>query len=245
VGVPVDASTNFQLTEPLVREAWDDTTRGVLLATPSNPTGTIVPPAQLTAIADAVVDLGGTLLVDEIYGELIYDAPPTTVLAHTDDAFVVNSFSKTFGMTGWRLGWLVCPEWSLDAIERLAQNLYICPPAPAQAAGLAAFTPEVWAEVAGRREAFRQRRDVLVRGLREIGFGVPVLPQGAFYVYADCSRFGDAPAVAQRLLDEAGVAVTPGLDFGSHRAGDHLRFSYATNINHIEEALDRMAQALA
>jgi aspartate/methionine/tyrosine aminotransferase len=245
VGVPVDASTAYQLTAAHVHDHWDEHTRATLLATPSNPTGTIVPPDELTAIADTTARLGGTLLVDEIYGELVYDVAPSTVLSHTQDVFVVNSFSKTFGMTGWRLGWLVVPPWALEAVERLAQNLYISPPAPAQWGGVAAFTPEVWAEVERRRLEFQARRDLMVAGLREIGFAVPVSPAGAFYIYADCHRFGnDSSAVAARLLDQAGVAVTPGNDFGVNGAERHLRVSYTTARPQLEAALERMAMLL-
>jgi aspartate/methionine/tyrosine aminotransferase len=243
--VPVDAATNYQLTAPLVAGAWSDATSGVLVATPSNPTGTVVAPDELAGIADTVAARGATLYVDEIYGELVYDRRPTTVLSHTDDAFVINSFSKTFGMTGWRLGWMVVPDWAAGAIAALAQNLYISPPAPPQHGALAALTPEGWAEVEERRLAFQSRRDLLVGGLRDIGFGVPVRPEGAFYVYADCSRFDDDSArFARRLLTDAGVAVTPGLDFGTHRAGRHVRFSYTTGLAEIEEGLERMASYL-
>ncbi len=245
VGVPVEADTNYQLTAELVTKGWNERTTGVLLATPSNPTGTVVAPGELVAIADAVADAQGTLYVDEIYGELVYDRSPTTVLAHTDDAFVINSCSKTFGMTGWRLGWMVVPPWAVDAVRTLAQNMYISPPAPAQHGALAAFTPEVWAVVEERRQAFQARRDVLVGGLQSIGFGVPVRPEGAFYVYADISAFdADARAFAGRLLHDAGVAVTPGLDFGTHGADRHVRFSYTTSLDQIEEGLDRMAAYL-
>jgi aspartate/methionine/tyrosine aminotransferase len=246
VGVPVDADTNYQLTAELVDKVWTERTAGVLLATPSNPTGTVVAPAELVAIADAVAERQGTLYVDEIYGELVYDRSPTTVLAHTDDAFVINSCSKTFGMTGWRLGWMVVPPWAVDAVRTLAQNMYISPPAPAQHGALAAFTPEVWAVVEDRRQAFLERRDLLVGGLRSIGFGVPARPEGAFYVYADISAFdADARAFARRLLHDAGVAVTPGLDFGTHGADRHVRFSYTTSLEQIQEGLDRMAAYLA
>jgi aspartate/methionine/tyrosine aminotransferase len=243
--VPVGAATNYQLTASLVEEAWTPETAGVLVATPSNPTGTVVAPAELAAVADVVAGRGGTLYVDEIYGELVYDRRPSTVLTHTDDAFVVNSFSKTFGMTGWRLGWLVVPGWAADAVTALAQNLYISPPAPAQHGAVAALTPDGWAEVAARRLAFQARRDRLVTGLREIGFGVPVRPEGAFYVYADCSPFDDDSArFARRLLQDAGVAVTPGLDFGTHEAHRHVRFSYTTSLDQIDEGLERMAAYL-
>ena len=243
--VPVGASGNYQLTAALVRKHWSDSTRGVLLATPSNPTGTVVPPAELAEITDEVAARSGVCFVDEIYGELVYDVPPASVLSHAGDVFVINSFSKTFGMTGWRLGWMVCPLWALPAIERLAQNAYISPPVPAQHGGVAAFTPEVWAVVEERRAAFRERRNLLVSGLRHIGFDVPVTPQGAFYVYARCDAFADDSAeLADRLLDRAGVAVTPGNDFGDFEAERHLRFSYTTSLERIEEGLSRLAAHL-
>jgi aspartate/methionine/tyrosine aminotransferase len=148
-------------------------------------------------------------------------------------------------MTGWRLGWMVVPTWALDAVTALSQNLYISPPAPPQHGAVAALTPEGWAEVAERRLAFRERRDLLVGGLRAVGFGVPVVPEGAFYVYADCSPFDDDSArFARRLLQDAGVAVTPGLDFGVHEAHRHVRFSYTTSLSQIEEGLERMAAYL-
>jgi aspartate/methionine/tyrosine aminotransferase len=158
---------------------------------------------------------------------------------------VINSFSKTFGMTGWRLGWMVCPEWALDAVESLAQNMYISPPAPAQAGAIAAFTPEVGVEVQRRRAIFHERRDLLIDGLRTIGFGVPIVPQGAFYVYAECDRFSDdSSAFSRHVLEEAGVAVTPGNDFGVHEAHRHVRFSYTTSTDQIEEGLRRLRALL-
>jgi aspartate/methionine/tyrosine aminotransferase len=245
--VPVVAATNYQLTGALVRKHWSETTAGVLLATPSNPTGTVVAPDELAEILDEAASRDGVCFVDEIYGELVYDVPPSTVLSRpgSDDVFVLNSFSKTFGMTGWRLGWMVCPSWALPVVERLAQNAYISPPVPAQHGGLAAFTPEVWAVVEERRAAFRERRDLLVGGLSEIGFGVPVVPQGAFYVYARCDAFAaDSTELANRLLDHAGVAVTPGNDFGAFQAHRHLRFSYTTSSKNIEEGLSRLGAYL-
>jgi len=241
VGIPVGAGTDYQLTAALVAGRWAERTRAVLLATPSNPTGTMVPPAELAAIAAEAAARGGACFVDEIYGELVYDRPPATVLASTDTAFVVNSFSKTFGMTGWRLGWMVCPDWALPAVEALAQNAFISPPAPAQYGGLAAFTPEVWAIVDERRRAFAARRDVLVAGLRAAGFGVPVLPQGAFYVYARSDDLdSDSLRLARRLLDEAGVAAVPGCDFGDHEPEAHLRFAYTTSLDQITEGVQRL-----
>src|SRR2546423_2534882 len=247
VGIPVGAGTDYQLTAELVAANWDDRTRGVLLASPSNPTGTLVAPAELAAIAAEAGGRGGVCFVDEIYGELVYDRAPGTVLAapglsDSGAPFVVNSFSKTFGMTGWRLGWMVCPDWALPAVEALSQNAFISPPAPAQYGGVAAFTPEVWVTVEERRRAFAARRDVLVEGLRACGFGVPVMPQGAFYVYARSDGLdGDSMRLARRLLDEAGVAAVPGLDFGDHEPEAHLRFSYTTGLEQIEEGVRRLS----
>jgi aspartate/methionine/tyrosine aminotransferase len=243
VGIPVGALTDYQLTAGLVAGGWTPRTRGVLLATPSNPTGTVVPPGELAAIAAEAERRSGVCFVDEIYGELVYDRAPSTVLASTDTAFVINSFSKTFGMTGWRLGWMVCPDWALRAIETLAQNAYISAPAPAQHGGLAAFTPEVWAIVEERRQAFAARRDVLVDGLRTAGFGVPVMPQGAFYIYARCDTLdSDSMRLAHRLLDEAGIAAVPGLDYGDHEPHSHMRFSYTTGLDQITEGVRRLVE---
>jgi aspartate/methionine/tyrosine aminotransferase len=247
VGLPVGADTDYQLTAGLVADRWSERTRGVLLASPSNPTGTLVAAKELAAIASEVDGRGGVCFVDEIYGELVYDREPATVLASPGliDAgtpFVVNSFSKTFGMTGWRLGWMVCPDWALSAVEALAQNAFISPPAPAQYGALAALTPEVWAVVEERRKAFAARRDVLVDGLRASGFGVPVVPQGAFYVYARSDGHDpDSMRLARRLLDEAGVAAVPGCDFGDHEPGAHLRFSYTTALDQIAEGVRRLS----
>lgn len=241
VGIPVGAASGYQLTAALVAQRWADRSRGVLLASPSNPTGTMVEPAELAAIAGEAQSRGGVCFVDEIYGELVYDRRPSTVLARTDSPFVVNSFSKTFGMTGWRLGWMVCPDWALAAIEALAQNSFIAPPAPAQYGALAAFTPEVWAIVEERRRAFAARRDLLLDGLRGAGFGVPVTPQGAFYIYARSDALDpDSLHLARRLLDEAGVAAVPGLDFGDHEPSAHMRFSYTTSLDQIAEAVGRL-----
>ncbi len=246
VGIPVGALTDYQLTTELVAEAWEPGTRAVLLATPSNPTGTMAAPGELAAIAAEAQRRAGVCFVDEIYGELVYDRAPATVLAgpvanESGTVFVVNSFSKTFGMTGWRLGWMVCPDWALPAVEALAQNAFIGPPAPAQYGALAAFSPEVWATVEERRLAFAARRDVLVAGLRTAGFAVPVMPQGAFYVYARSDSLdGDSMRLARRLLDEAGVAAVPGCDFGDHEPEAHMRFSYTTSLDQITEGVRRL-----
>jgi ribosomal protein L11 methyltransferase len=245
VPIPVGPETAYQLTADLVDQHWTDATRGVLAATPANPTGTTIAPTELASIAAAANARHGVAYVDEIYGELVFDDPPTTVLSSTDDVFVVNSCSKTFGMTGWRVGWLVCPDWAHDAVEALAQNLYIAPPTPSQWAARAAFTPAVWDIVADRRAQFCARRDLLVGGLTSLGFHIPVLPTGAFYVYADCSDLADdSSELVTRLLEEAGVAVTPGNDFGDHRAEEHVRFSTTRPLDQLTEALERMARVL-
>jgi aspartate/methionine/tyrosine aminotransferase len=166
-------------------------------------------------------------------------------LEYSDQVFVVNSFSKYYGMTGWRLGWLVAPEAYLPAIDKLAQNIFLAASTPAQHAALAAFTPAVHRELERRRRIFQERRDYLLPALRALGFGIPIAPEGAFYLYADCSRFTDDGQVfALDLLDHTGVAITPGIDFGNYRAREHVRFSYATTIDNLKTAVSRLAEYL-
>ncbi len=244
--VPVDAGTGYQLTAELVRQHWTSRTRAVLIASPSNPTGTLVTPAEMAKIADVVAELDGCLIVDEIYLGLTYGFDPVSALAHGPDVFVVNSFSKYYGMTGWRLGWLVAPAAYVPDIDKLAQNIFLAPNTPAQYAALAAFRPEVEAELQQRRDLFRERRDFLLPALRDLGFGIPVLPQGAFYLYADSSRFSpDSQAFCLQLLDIAGVAVTPGLDFGDHQPQRHVRFSYANTLDRLKEGVSRIGHFLS
>ncbi|MCL4799547.1 MAG: pyridoxal phosphate-dependent aminotransferase [Burkholderiales bacterium] len=244
--IPVDERTRYQLTLAEVERNWGARTRGVLLASPSNPTGTIVPAAELAAIVDWVQARGGFVLVDEIYHELVYGDPLPTAAALSDEVFVVNSFSKYFNMTGWRLGWIVTPARYARALERLAQNLYICASVPAQHAAIAALDPDALAVFEERRREFQRRRDFLVPALRELGFRVPLMPEGAFYVYAGCEAFGpDSHALALRLLERAGVAVTPGIDFGVHRPERHLRFAYTRALEELSEGVERMRAELA
>jgi aspartate/methionine/tyrosine aminotransferase len=216
------------------------------LASPSNPTGTSILPADLAAVRDAVRARRGFLIVDEIYNGLSYGHAPRSALALGDDVIVVNSFSKYFAMTGWRLGWLVLPEAMARAVEKLAQNLYICAPAPAQQAAVSCFTAETLAICEARRREFEARRDFLVPALRKLGFAVPVEPDGAFYVYADVSACGlPSGGLADRLLDEAGVCVVPGHDFGVAEPDRWIRVSYATSMRNLEEAIDRMGRFVA
>jgi aspartate/methionine/tyrosine aminotransferase len=218
-----------------------------MLASPANPTGTVVPGAALAAIVAEVRGRRGHTLVDEIYQGLTYGgAHHPTALGMGDDLFVVNSFSKYFSMTGWRLGWLVAPAAYVEEMERLAQNAFICVSAPAQYAALAAFHPATLAILEERREEFRRRRDFIVPALRSLGFEVPLVPEGAFYVYAGCDRFtDDSEPFAMRVLEEAGVAITPGCDFGRHRARAHVRFAYTRSMDDLEEGVERLARFLA
>jgi len=244
--IPVDETRSYQLTAADVRSNWRKATRGVLLASPSNPTGTSIPRVELRAIVESVRQLGGFVLMDEIYQGLVYDGEASTVLDFADDVFVVNSFSKYFCMTGWRLGWIVTPESHVREIEKLAQNAFICPSAPAQYAALAAFLPETLAVLERRRAEFRRRRDFMVPALRRLGFRVPLMPQGAFYIYAGCEEFSDdAVRFALRVLEEAGVAITPGLDFGSNAPERHVRFAYTRALEDLEEGIESIARMLA
>ena len=242
VGVPVGPQSNYQLTADLISSAWTPHTRGALIASPSNPTGTMVAFEEMRRIAAAVDARGGELIVDEIYLELSYAEKPNTALALSDSLFVISSFSKYFNMTGWRLGWLVAPEGAVRDIEKLAQNLYISPPTVSQRAALACFLPETLSVLESRRREFQARRDFLVPALRDLGFGIPVMPTGGFFVYADCSRFGmDSERFCVEALRATGVAFTPGIDFGRHRAGDHVRLAYTVARDKLQEGIRRLA----
>jgi aspartate/methionine/tyrosine aminotransferase len=243
--VAVDEQQSYQLSAADVRSAWSRTTRCVMLATPSNPTGTLIEPGVLKDIADEARRAGGTVLVDEIYQGLVYGREPTTALSLADDIFVVASFSKYFNMTGWRLGWIVVPEPYVREVEKLAQNVAICPPAPSQHAALAAFRPDTLALLEERRAEFERRRDFMVPALRRLGFRVPLVPEGAFYIYAGCERFGDSWELALDLLERAGVAITPGIDFGTNRPGSHVRFAYTRALPDLEEGIAAVARALS
>jgi aspartate/methionine/tyrosine aminotransferase len=243
--VPVDAATRYQLSGDLVRTHWADSTIGAMVASPANPTGTALSRGELVDLSAAVRDRGGYLLVDEIYHGLCYEGEAPSVLEVDDDAFVINSFSKYFGMTGWRLGWLVAPEAAVAEMEKLAQNLFISMSTMAQHAALAGFEPATLAILEERRDIFRQRRDFLLPEVQALGFDVPCKPEGAFYIYADASRFtDDSQAFCLQLLEGHGVALTPGMDFGLHRAAQHLRFSYTTGMERLETAVERLRRVL-
>jgi len=248
--VPSGPESRYQLTADHLEQHWNARTRGVIVASPSNPTGTAMTAAQSEALLAGVRARGGFAIVDEIYQGLSYGERPTSALAFGDDIITVNSFSKYFSMTGWRLGWLVVPEALVPTVEKLAQNLFICAPTIAQHAALACFTPEAIDIFEGRRLEFQRRRDFLVPALRELGFQVPVLPDGAFYVYADVSALshpdaGDSTAFGMAVLKEAEVAIVPGDDFGFAAPKRHVRFSYAAKYERIEQAVERLRKLLA
>jgi aspartate/methionine/tyrosine aminotransferase len=248
-GVPrplaVDAATNFQPTATQVDAAWTPRTQGLLVASPANPTGTLIEPAELASLLRTVQLHGGTLIVDEIYHGLTYGFDARSALELSDDIIIINSFSKYFGMTGWRLGWLVVPPHMVRDIEKLAQNLYIAPSTVAQHAALAAFAPETLAICEIRRREFQARRDLLLPGLRKIGFDIAVEPKGAFYIYAGIGDLDtDSYHLAGRLLEEAGVAATPGLDFGDHAPNRYMRFAYTVGTEKLALGLERMAALL-
>lgn len=235
----------FQLSDDMVREHWGEHTGGVLLASPSNPTGTSIAQSELAKIIASVRERQGFTIVDEIYQGLTYDGKPLTALSLDDDVVVINSFSKYFNMTGWRLGWLVVPERIVPAVEKLAQNLFICASAIAQHAALACFASETLAIYETRKAEFQRRRDYIVPALRELGFNIPVTPDGAFYVYADCSHLTkDADAFAKQVLNEAGVVIVPGQDFGPATAQSYVRLSYANSLENLQEAVARLKQFL-
>jgi aspartate/methionine/tyrosine aminotransferase len=239
--VPVDANSNYQLTASDIKNQWQPQTKAVLMASPSNPTGTVIKAQALQQAIKQTHELGGCFFSDEIYHGLVYDTQATTALQFSDAVFVMNSFSKYFGMTGWRIGWLVVPEAFIEPVEKLAQNLFISTSTPAQYAALAAFEPETRQELERRRQELRKRRDYLYQALQDLGFKVETKPEGAFYIYANCAKFtDDSFQFAVDLLETAGVAVTPGKDFGGYAAQYYLRFAYTTSIDKMTQAMTRL-----
>ncbi|MEQ6918068.1 pyridoxal phosphate-dependent aminotransferase [Halomonas aquatica] len=244
--VPVGARSGWQLDADLVARHWRDDTRLAMLATPSNPTGHMLDAGQLAAVADTVKARGGELLVDEIYQGLCYDLEPLSVASITPDAFVVNSFSKYFGMTGWRLGWLLAPEAAVEPLTRLAQNVFLAASTPAQHAALAAFTPECREVLEARRLELGRRRDALLAGLSRLGLAPELPPQGAFYLWLDVSRVSrDSETFCRELLEEENVAITPGTDFALTDGEHHVRIAFTTGEARLEEAVSRLERFLA
>jgi aspartate/methionine/tyrosine aminotransferase len=251
VRIPATAQERFQLTAKKIAQHWGEKSRGVLLASPSNPTGTSIHPDELRHIHEFVSGKNGITILDEIYLGLSHDETfGHTALSISDQIISINSFSKYFNMTGWRLGWVVAPEDAVLAIEKLTQNLYICPSAIAQYAALACFEPESIAEYERRRAEFKRRRDFFIPALEKVGFKVPVVPDGAFYAWADCTdickRLGvkDSWDLTFEIMKRAHVAVTPGRDFGMAQAANFIRFSTASSMEHLEEAARRLEDML-
>lgn len=243
--IPSTAEKRFQLSAQDVRDHWTPATRGVLVASPSNPTGTSIARDELAALLHAVRERQGFAIVDEIYLGLSYENEARSALTLDDDIIVINSFSKYFHMTGWRLGWMIVPERLAGPIEKMAASLAICAPTLAQHAALACFAPDTLKIYEHRREAFKQRRDYLLPEFERLGLHVPVKPDGAFYIYADIAAMGvDSSAFAHRLLHDAGVAAVPGLDFGPAHGHHTMRFSYATGLDRLQEAVRRIGTVL-
>lgn len=241
--IPVGPETNFQPTPELLCQYWKPTSAGLLVASPANPTGTLLTLPKIAVLAEVCRNKNGHFLVDEIYHGLTYEIDAPTACAAGDDIWVINSFSKYFQMTGWRLGWMVIPEVYVRDVEKLAQNLTLCPSTPAQHAALAAFEPETIAILESRRSEFRRRRDFLAPALEAIGFRITARPEGAFYLYCDCSALADDSfALAKDLLEKTGVAATPGLDFGSNQPEKHIRFAYTTGVERLAEAVERLSR---
>ncbi len=244
--IAVDASSNFQLTAQHINDYWNNDTAMALVASPSNPTGTVLSHQELIDLSAAIKAKQGHFVVDEIYHGLSYDDVETpTVLSIDQDAFVINSFSKFFGMTGWRLGWLVVPEEYEPVMDRLAQNLFLAAPTMSQYAALAAFNRDTLDILEQRRQRFEARRNSLLPALASLGLEISASPQGAFYIYANCKRLlndkiPDSMALTKHWLQQAGVAVTPGNDFGNHLAEQHVRFAYTTNEQRLLEAVERI-----
>jgi aspartate/methionine/tyrosine aminotransferase len=241
--LPVSAQTNFQPTLHMVRDAWGPKTKGLLLGSPSNPTGTLIDHKELKGIAAFIAERGGVLLVDEIYQGLVYGTDPWSAAGLPGEVVLINSFSKYFCMTGWRLGWVVLPEGAVRGFEKLAQHLFISAPAAAQHAALAAFSADSLKILEERRREFARRRDFLVPALKRAGLSIPAEPHGAFYVYADVG--GDARRYARELLEKEAVAATPGVDFGANGTQRCVRFAYTRSMNDLEEAARRLARFAA
>ena len=239
--VPCGPEQRFQLSRADISANWTASTRGILVASPSNPTGTSIEPAVLSQLIEQVTQRDGFIISDEIYQGLSYDGPPRSALQLSDEVVVINSFSKYFSMTGWRLGWIVAPIALVPTLEKLAQNLYICPSAVAQYAALACFDEASLDVYEERRREFARRRNFLVPALRNLGLAVPVVPDGAFYIYADVSRFSnDSFAFVRSLLQATGVCLVPGKDFGHASPERYVRVSYATSLDRLEQAVERM-----
>lgn len=247
---PTSPATRYQLSVQALLDTWTDATNAVMIASPSNPTGTTIEPTELAAICQIARERNVWRIVDEIYLDLADDAvdgsKAQTVLTHDPDAIVISSFSKYFGMTGWRLGWAVVPEELVEVIERMSMHYFLCASAPVQFAALAAFSAEALAECESRKVELLERRTLVLAALEGTSLRVHVVPDGAFYIYIDVSATGlDAWTFCERALTEAHVALTPGRDFATETADTHVRLSYAASREDLTEACRRLAEFVA
>lgn len=246
VAVPLDPASHYRLTPAHLERYWDDAVRVVLLASPANPTGAVMSADDIAAVHAFCQQHDAVLVMDEIYQGLVYDQPASTALSLSPEIIVINSFSKYFCMTGWRIGWMVIPEFLHAAVDRLAQNMFLAPPSLSQYAALAAFDDKTLAVLAQHREVFQQRIEFLYPQLQRLGFRLGAKPAGAFYLYADCSALtDDSEAFVLDLLDKTGVVITPGKDFGRHRSAQHVRFACTVGLDELQQAVDRLEAYLS
>jgi len=239
--INLNEEDNYALSLEKVKQQWTDKTRAIMLASPSNPTGVVIPDDTLDEIARFAAEKNGYLILDEIYHGLLYDTPVKSFAGRHENVFIINSFSKYSCMTGWRVGWLVAPEVFIKDIEKLAQNIFLAPPTVAQHAALQAFKPDTIEILESYRKEFQSRRDFLFDALRSLGFGISDKPQGAFYLYANSTGFSDnSYELAEDLLEYAGVAITPGIDFGTYKAREHVRFAYTSSLTQLELGVARL-----
>ena len=244
--IPVAENTNFQLNKTLLEQHWNDKIRVVLLASPANPTGTCFDGEVLRELIDFCQSKQAVVVMDEIYQQLVYETEPVTALSISDEVVVVNSFSKYFCMTGWRIGWVVAPKSMVNTLDNLAQNLFLAAATPSQYAALAAFKAETVSVLERRKQEYKARRDYLIDALQDIGLTVFAIPQGAFYIYVNVSEFtDDSLAFSEICLEDAGVAVTPGIDFGHHNAKQYIRLAYTTNIGRLKVGVARLKNVLS
>ena len=238
VDIPTSSANKFQ---PHPSDFEDLSLNGLLVASPSNPTGTMLTRRELGALIEATERSEAAFISDEIYHGIEYETKAVSALEITNNCYVINSFSKYFSMTGWRVGWMVVPENHIRQVERLAQNMFICAPHASQVVALAAM--ECREELTAYQAVYQKNRRLMIEGLPKAGFDRIAPPDGAFYIYADISHLtSDSLSFAREILQEAGVAVTPGLDFDTQRGAGSLRFSYAGSSEDIQEGLHRLTQ---
>ncbi len=243
INVPVGPEDRYHLSRNSLDGHWRRDTRAAVVISPGNPTGTLIREKELAALAAACRERGGHLISDEIYHGLTYGTKAACALQFDDDTIVVNGFSKRWAMTGWRVGWIIVPPGLIDACRRVMQNIFIAAPTLSQHAAIAALEAEK--DVERMRTAYDERRRFLLQALPPLGFDVVVEPRGAFYIYANVEELtNDSTAFCLDLLERIGVAITPGIDFGSHRAREHVRFSYATSLDNLREGIRRLKATL-